>query len=125
MLFSRLQLRVATASLLVKLPLLLIPVMVTQKPMLPSETWVIFNVTVTHPTQRNGLVYCFFAAAGDMVLVQAAAVSYLAAEVAMGKWHLLNLQYHRKHCRHDRILRLSYDLGTVQGTALGSSLAMM
>jgi hypothetical protein len=69
MLFSRLQLRVATASLLVKLPLLLIPVMVTQKPMLPSETWVIFNVTVAHPTQRDSLVHCFFAAAGDMVLV--------------------------------------------------------
>jgi hypothetical protein len=69
MLFSILQLRVATNSLLVKLPLLLIPVMVTQKPMLPSETWVVFNVTVAHTTQRNGLVHCFFAAAGDMVLV--------------------------------------------------------
>jgi hypothetical protein len=69
MLFSRLQLRIATDSLLVKLPLLLIPVMVTQKPMLPSETWVVFNVTVAHPAQRDGLVHCFFAAAGDMMLV--------------------------------------------------------
>jgi hypothetical protein len=43
--------------------------MVTQKPMLPSETWVVFNVTVAQPTQRDGLAYCFFAAAGNMVLV--------------------------------------------------------
>jgi hypothetical protein len=93
--------------------------------MLPSETWVIFNVTVAHPTQRNGLVHCFLAAAGDMVLVQAAAVGYLAAEVAVGEWHLLNLQYHRKHCRHGGILMRFYDLGTGQGTALGSSLAAM
>jgi hypothetical protein len=47
----------------------LVSLSVTQKPMLPSETWVIFNVTMAHPTQRDGFVHCFFAAAGDMMLV--------------------------------------------------------
>jgi hypothetical protein len=56
--------------------------MVTQESMLSSKCDIIFNVAMASAAQRDCGVDCFFAAAVRMMLVKAACIGCLAAELA-------------------------------------------